>query len=111
MILEYYICNLFSCTIDEMYSKSRFRQAVMARQLCMSALRDFSEMSLGQIGARYGKDHATVIHSIRTVKNLYATDKAYRAKVDDVYDAIRCGMVMNGSDYLDEEMIIYASLV
>lgn len=111
MILDRYICDTFHCTIDELHSRTRLRQVVMARQLCMAVLKDFSDMSLNQIGQRYGLDHATVIHSIRTVKNLYTTDKAYRAKVDDVYDAIRCGMVMNGSDYLDEEMIIYADLI
>jgi hypothetical protein len=112
MILDSYICDLFQCTLDELYSKTRLRQVVMARQLCMTVLKEFSGMSLSQIGSRYGdKDHSTVIHSIRTVKNLYATDKAYRAKVDEVYDAIHSGLVMNGSDYMDEEMLIYAELI
>lgn len=112
MILDSYICNLFNCTLDELYSKTRLRQVVMARQLCMTVLKEFSDLSLAQIGSRYGdKNHSTVIHSIKTVKNLYATDKSYRAKVDDVYNAILSGLVMNGSDYMDEEMLIYAELI
>jgi chromosomal replication initiation ATPase DnaA len=43
-------------------------------------------MSLRVAGEIYGKDHATVLHAIRTQLNLYETDKAYRAQTAHFWD-------------------------
>ena len=118
MTLEEYTCELFRCTLDELFSTIRVRQVVSARNVCMSVMREFTGMSLGQIGRHFNKDHCTVIYAIRTVKDLYTTDKEYRIIVDKVYDAARGkrldipgGYVVTEVDCMDEDMVIYASLV
>jgi len=118
MRLDAYVCNLFHCTIDEMQGKTRIREAVSARQIMMSILREYTAMSFPEIGSYFNRDHATVMHSIRTVRNLYTTNRPFREKVDSVYDAINDGRVevpysriVPVADYLDEDAALYASLV
>ena len=37
------------------------------------------------IGSRCGdRDHATVLHSIKVVENVYHTDKNFKKSVDDI---------------------------
>lgn len=61
--------------------KTRKREVVFARQLIMSFYKKYTKMSLKSIGQEFRgespgkvKDHTTVIHSIRLVKNLCETD-------------------------------------
>jgi chromosomal replication initiation ATPase DnaA len=112
-----YTSQLFHCTVDELYSRSRKREIVSARQVCMSAMRDFTDMSLYQIGTHFGHpSHSMVVYACQVVKNFYATEKGYRERVDKIYDALRRGdiTVFNEpefKDYMDEQMSIYADLV
>lgn len=59
--------------------RTRKREIVFARQLCMSVARLATSNSLSVIANDYGhKDHATCIHSVKTINNLYDTDKELR---------------------------------
>jgi len=82
------IAEMEGTTIQEIYltRKKRDRELVFVRQLCMAFAKKYSSASLSQIGAYVGdKDHATVLHAIKTISNLYDTDKEVRIKVD-IYD-------------------------
>ena len=62
--------------------KRRWRPLVQGRQLVMSLANTLLELSLDQVGKDMGYfDHATVLHSKRTVSNLYATNRQYREMV------------------------------
>jgi len=64
---------------DDIGIKTRKREIVQARQLCMYFAKWMTSMSLTSIGETYGdKDHATVLHACRTVENLRETDRKYR---------------------------------
>lgn len=80
MIIKY---NLPS---DFALSKSRERNLyVEPRQKAMVLCRHiFTNLSLANIGDYFGKDHATVLHSKKTVKNLYKTNTAYRNDFDEM---------------------------
>jgi hypothetical protein len=123
MTLEEYACKVFNCTVDEMRSRTRIREAVSARQVCMAVMRNYTILSYAMIGSHFNLDHSTAIHSIKTVKNLYATDRIFRSQVDRIYDACRSGEIdvpfsnlIRPPGYvpcneLDEEMKLYAELV
>ena len=61
--------------------KNRKRELVFARQAILFFMREFTKESLTLIGSYMGKDHATVIHACRTIKNLVDTDKGIRMKI------------------------------
>lgn len=80
------VCEYFNITREIMFSTSRKRQIVQARQIAMYECRTLiPTCSLSTIGAELGgKDHATVLHSCTTVQNLKDTDKLFRQWVQDI---------------------------
>lgn len=79
------VCNNLNIQIEDFYSKSKKREMVQARQLAMYFAKKFTKCSLASIGQECGgKDHATVIHALKTVANLLETDKKFKAIADDI---------------------------
>ena len=79
------VCEYFKIPMDDIQSKTRKRDIVQARQLAMFFAKKFTKASLSSIGTQIGKrDHATVLHACKTVKNLSETDKVFRGYVEDL---------------------------
>ncbi|MFA5619713.1 MAG: chromosomal replication initiator protein DnaA [Weeksellaceae bacterium] len=79
------VCDYFKIPIDLVQSKTRKRDVVQARQLAMYFAKKYTKASLSSIGSKIGKrDHATVLHACKTVKNLSETDKVFRGYVEDL---------------------------
>lgn len=79
------VCEYFKIPIEEVQSKTRKRDIVQARQLAMYFSKKYTQSSLANIGEKIGKrDHATVLHACKTVKNLSETDKVFKTYVDDL---------------------------
>lgn len=69
------VADHFEVPIETLSSKTRKRKVVIARQLSMYLAKNFTDNSLQNIGNNFGgKDHSTVIYSIKTVKDLIDTD-------------------------------------
>src|SRR5258706_549514 len=83
------VCDYFEMGIDLLKSKTRKREVVQARQLAMYFAKTFTKSSLSIIGSQCGgKDHATVLHACRTVKNLIDTDKKFKQCVQELHKKI-----------------------
>lgn len=79
------VCEYFKVKIEDIQSKTRKRDVVQARQLAMFFAKQYTKASLASIGTQIGKrDHATVLHACKTVKNLQETDKAFRGYIEDI---------------------------
>lgn len=79
------VCDYFKIPIDQIQSKTRKRDIVQARQLAMYFAKQYTKASLSSIGSQIGnRDHATVLHACKTVKNLSETDKVFRGYVEDL---------------------------
>jgi len=84
------ICDYFNINIDTLNSKTRKREIVQARQLVMYFAKEYTKSSLAMIGTHCGnKDHATVLHAVRTINNLLETDKQFRGYVKDLDKKIK----------------------
>ncbi len=57
----------------------RKREVCQSRQLYLVMLKRNTGMSLAAIGLTVHKDHCTVINAIKTISNLYDTDKNFRS--------------------------------
>jgi chromosomal replication initiator protein len=76
------VCTYFCLTPENLLSKVRKREIVQARQIAMYLSRSMTKSSLSSIGAQIGgKDHATVLHSYKTVCDLMTTDKHFKQHV------------------------------
>ena len=79
------VCEYFKVKIEDIQSKTRKRDVVQARQLAMYFAKQYTKASLASIGTQIGKrDHATVLHACKTVKNLQETDKQFRGYIEDI---------------------------
>lgn len=63
-----FICKSYSLSEDELKSKSRKRQIVLARNTAFYLARKHTEMSLKDIGERLGRRHSTVLKGITKVE-------------------------------------------
>ncbi len=79
------VCEYFKVPVDKMQSKIRKRDIVQARQLAMYFAKKYTNASLAHIGSKIGnRDHATVLHACKTVKNLSETDKVFKGYLEDL---------------------------
>ena len=79
------VSKYFDMDVATLQSKTRKRHIVQARQLAMFFAKRMTKSSLASIGSQIGKrDHATVLHAIKTIDNLTETDKQFKKYVDDL---------------------------
>lgn len=68
------VARVKEMSVETIYIKSRKREIVAMRQLCMCFSKQFTQLSLAEIGIYNGvENHATVIHAIKTVRNMVET--------------------------------------
>jgi chromosomal replication initiator protein len=80
----------FNLSIEELNSKSRTRTLVTARQIAMYLLRELTDMSLPKIGQELGgRDHTTVIHADRKIRELMAERRAIFNQVTELTNRIK----------------------
>jgi hypothetical protein len=83
------VFNYFDLPIVYLHSKSRKRELVQARQIAMYFSRKLIKASYELIGEVVGsRDHATVMHGEKTVKNLYETSREIKNHVDTIEELI-----------------------
>ena len=84
------VADYFKTDIALLASKTRKREVVEVRQLAMYMSKKMVNKSLEAIGAAFGgRDHATVIHSCKSIENLIDTDPIFRKTVLDVERKIK----------------------
>jgi chromosomal replication initiator protein len=84
------VCRFFKIDYLSLIDRCKKSDFVQPRQLCCYFLKDKTTLSLDLIAAKLGYDaHATVLYSIRTVKNLCDTDKNYKQKFDKLEKLIK----------------------
>jgi chromosomal replication initiator protein len=84
------VCSYYNIHPDMLQQNTRKREIVQARQIAMYFSKNLTKSSLTVIGMQIGgKDHATVLHAYRTVKNLIETDKNFRHQVEEIERKLR----------------------
>lgn len=88
------VAKFFDVPIEKMQSKTRMREVVMARQLSMYLAKNYTNSSLKVIGDSFGgRDHSTVIHSLKTVKDMMDTDTIFKDKVNSLVKKVQSTLV------------------
>ena len=80
-----YICKYFNLEEDVIRGQSRSRDIVNARQIAMYLIRRMTGLSLDVIGKEFdGRDHTTVLHSLRKTEKQMQTDPAFAELVKSI---------------------------
>lgn len=69
--------------------KCRKREIVEIRQIFCYFSREWSNVSLAKIGKLINRDHATVLHSHKQVKNLLETDYKFKKLFLTCYEILK----------------------
>ena len=70
------VADYYKIKVSEMYSKKRVRSLARPRQVAMALAKELTPMSLPEIGEAFGgRDHTTVLHACRKVRELVEADQ------------------------------------
>jgi len=73
------VAGYFKIRVADLLSKSRSRSITRPRQIAMSLAKELTSHSLPEIGDAFGgRDHTTVLHACRKVKELRESDNRIR---------------------------------
>ncbi len=73
------VADYYQLRVADLLSKKRTRSLARPRQLAMALAKELTEHSLPEIGDSFGgRDHTTVLHACRLVRELVATDGRVR---------------------------------
>ncbi len=83
-------CDYFQIRQEDVYGKSRKAGIVLVRQLSMYLAQHHTQLTASKIGNLVGgRNHATVIHSVRTIENRLKSDKEFQKKVSELEDRLK----------------------
>jgi chromosomal replication initiator protein len=73
----------YSIKLNDMVSHRRAREVARPRQVAMYLAKQLTSRSLPEIGKRFGdRDHTTVLHAVRRIEELRATDATFAEDLD-----------------------------
>lgn len=80
----------FGLSIDDLCGSSRSRVLVTARQIAMYLCRELTDLSLPKIGQAFGgRDHTTVMHANRKIRELMAERRSIYNQVTELTNRIK----------------------
>ena len=84
------VCKHYGVNQQNVFSKSRKRDYVQARQIAMYLAQKHTKMPASRIGQLIGgRDHSTVIHSCNTVEKRLKIDKAFVAELSSIENSFK----------------------
>ncbi|MGB0957174.1 MAG: chromosomal replication initiator protein DnaA, partial [Litorivicinus sp.] len=83
------VADYYKMKLSDLLSKRRNRSIARPRQVAMSLAKELTSHSLPEIGEAFGgRDHTTVLHACRKIKELLVTDAVIKADYDNLYKSL-----------------------
>ena len=73
--------KFYSIDVKELYGVKRIKSVNLARQVAMYLLCEELNLSTVRVGQEFGKDHTTVMHAVRKIKEAMKLDFALREQM------------------------------
>jgi len=82
--------KFFNLKENDLKSKSRSQNIAFPRQIAMYIIKEYTELSLKQIGDSFGgMDHSTVLHGINKIKQNKENDPTVENVINDILKDIK----------------------
>ena len=83
------VSNYYNISVEDMKAKKKQKEIVYARQVAMFLLKEKLDMNLTAIGGHFGgKDHSTVISSIRKIENSIKEEFSLKKEIEGIRQKI-----------------------
>lgn len=77
------VCEFFNVKLSDLTSSKRNKTIASARQIAMYLSKELTTKSLPEIGRNFGgKDHSTVIHAVKRVKENITKDREFATNLE-----------------------------
>lgn len=84
------VAEEFGVSLQELKTKRRNKQVVFPRQIAMYLSRELTDLSLPEVGELFGgKDHTTVLHSYKKIKEEIYKNPELKERVEKVIQVIK----------------------
>ena len=84
------MCAHYEIDESAIHTKTRKREIVQVRQVAMYLAKKHTESSSSKIGQLIGnKDHATVLHACKIVKDQVDVDKSFKSEIEEIESSLR----------------------
>ncbi|MBT1073863.1 chromosomal replication initiator protein DnaA [Geobacter grbiciae] len=82
-MIQKYVADHFNIKVAELKSDKRLKALVVPRQIAIYLCRDLTKASYPDIGEKFGgKDHSTIIHSVKKVDKLLSQDFELKSTIE-----------------------------
>lgn len=76
------VADHYGLTVAEMLCRNRTARVSTPRQIALTLARELTDQSLPAIARTFMRDHGTVIHANRAIRNRCETDRHFARDVD-----------------------------
>jgi chromosomal replication initiator protein len=83
------VCSYYDVNLGSLKGAKRTKEIIIPRQVAMYLSRKLTGSSYPEIGARFQKDHATVINAVTKIERLLLSDLPLRAAVEALSSALK----------------------
>ncbi len=84
------ICHHFKIKLSQLKSKNNSPKIAFPRQIAMYLCKELSDISLPEIGRKFGgKHHTTVLHSIRKIDQLRKKDSQFNKEINNLIGLVQ----------------------
>ena len=89
-LIQKIVAEHYEISIDKLNSKKRTQVIAFPRQIAMYLSRELTDLSLPQIGKRFGgRDHSTVIHAYDKIKNKIDSEEKFSQTIGTLINKIQ----------------------
>lgn len=82
------VAKYYDLSARDLLGTSRIKNVKSARQVAMYLMSEELGLSTVRIGTEFGKDHTTIMHGIKVIKNDLKVDFALREQITDLREKI-----------------------
>ncbi|UWG97264.1 chromosomal replication initiator protein DnaA [Dehalobacter sp. DCM] len=89
-VIQKNVADHYKMSIQEFKQKKRTRTIAFPRQIAMYLCRELTDLSLEQIGDKFGgRDHTTVIHACDKIGDLKKNDPSVEKSINEIISKIK----------------------
>ena len=89
-LIQKVVSTFFNIKVSDMKAKRKYKGYVLPRQVGMYLSRKMTDASLLEIGDKFGgKDHSTVLHSIKKVEEKISNDPSFKETIENLRGRIK----------------------
>jgi len=84
------VSHVFNIKVSDLRVKRKYKGYVLPRQVAMYLCRKLTNASLLEIGDKFGgKDHSTVLHSVKKIEEKMEKEASFRETVENLQNRIK----------------------